>query len=410
MSERLHVVVVNDFASVTGGSDRVALGEAAALARRGHRVTLVAGEGEAGPDLVAAGVRVLCTGQHSTIGDPNRLRAAVQGVWNVPAARLLAPVVREADVVHLHGFTKVLSPSVVRTAVDSGRPLVATLHDYFAACPNGGFFNYQTNEICTLTPLGPRCIATHCDARSYVHKIWRVGRAAVQRTAGAMPRGVDNLIVPSASAGEVLAPFLPPGARLHVLPNSVPSHDELPIDPAANRDFVFLGRLSVDKGPAIFARAARRAGVHAVFVGEGPEREAIRRANPEAELTGWLTPADVRERLRRARCLVSASLWYETQGLSPLEAAAHAVPAIVSDASVLRELVQDGVSGLWFRGGDVEDLARKLAALRDDDGAVVRMGRAAREQFREGGWDEATHLDRLEAVYRGLGAKNGQFR
>ncbi len=199
--DRLNVVVINDFASVTGGSDRVALAEAVGLADRGHRVTLIAGHGEPGPETTSAGVVVRTTGQPTTIADPNRVRAAGRGIWNRPASALVREVLAEPApgpvLVHIHGFTKVLSASVVRAAVRSGRPVVATLHEYFAACPNGGFFNYQTDEICPLDPLSPSCVATHCDARSYSHKLWRVARSGVQRSLGQMPSGVRHLIVPS---------------------------------------------------------------------------------------------------------------------------------------------------------------------------------------------------------------------
>ena len=399
----LNVVVINDFASVTGGSDRVALAEATGLAQRGHRVTLIAGRGEPSPETARAGVAVRCTGQPTTIADPNRLRAAGRGIWNRAAGALVGEVLADRTagptVIHIHGFTKVLSASVVRAAVRSGLPVVATLHEYFAACPNGGFFNYQTDEICPLVPLSPTCVATHCDARSYSHKLWRVARSGVQRSLGLMPSGVRQLIVPSPTAGAVLGRFLPPDSHLHVLPNPVPTERRSPVDPAANAPFVFIGRLDHDKGPTLFAQAARRAGVPAVFVGSGEDAGAVREAYPQAELTGWIDHDGVQSTLRGARALVNASLWYETQGLSALEAAAQGVPAVVPDLGALRDVVADGETGLWFRGADADDLAQKLSRLAVDDELARRLGRAAYERFWAGSWDLDTHLDRLEAVY-----------
>jgi len=400
----LTVVVINDFASVTGGSDRVALAEAQGLARRGHEVTLLAGQGAPSADFLEAGVTVRSTGQHTTAGDPRPLNAAARGIWNSSGGSLVREALRGLDpartVVHLHGFTKVLSASVVRAAVRSGLPTVATLHDYFAACPNGGFFNYQTNEVCHLEPLSLRCVATHCDARSYAHKVWRVGRSGVQRSLGSMPSGIDHLIVPSRTAATVLGPFLSSGSRLHILPNAVPASRLSPVDPAVNAPFVFVGRLDHDKGPVLFAQAARAAEVPATFVGAGQELERIRKANPQAEITGWIDHDRVQSVLRGARTLVNASLWYETQGLSALEAAAHGVPSVVPDLGALRDVVTDGETGLWFRGGDVQDLAAKLRRLAEDDALVTRLGGTAYERFWAGQWDLSTHLDRLEAVYQ----------
>jgi glycosyltransferase involved in cell wall biosynthesis len=400
----LSVVVVNDFATITGGSDRVALTEAAGLARRGHRVTLIAGHGEPDPQLLEAGVAVLRTDQQTTLSDPNRLRAATQGVWNRAAAALVQDALTDANlsdtVIHLHGFIKVLSPSVVRTAVRSGLPTVATLHDYSVACPNGGLFNYQTNEICPLTPMSARCVATHCDARAYSHKLWRVGRQAVQLRFGAMPAGVGQLIAPSRSAMQIIKPFLPRHVRVAILSNPVSVSRMAPADAAGNEPFVMLGRLQHDKGGVLLARAARIAGVRTVFVGEGADAEPIRRANPDAELTGWLPSDEVRAAVRGARAVVNASIIHETQGLTLLEAAAEGIPAVVSDASVAREEVEDQRTGLWFRGGDADDLADKLTALHRDRDLAARLGTAAYERFWSRPLDLESHLDKLEEIYR----------
>jgi glycosyltransferase involved in cell wall biosynthesis len=401
----LNVVIVNDSAAATGGSERVAVAEASGLARRGHRVTLIAGDGEPDPELVDAGVKVRMTGQPTTLDDPRRARAAARGIWNRASAALVRDVLNGVDrrsaIVHVHGYTKVLSASVIRAAVDSGLPAVATLHEYFVACPNGGFFNYQRDEVCHLTPLSARCVATNCDARAYSHKLWRVARTAVQRWPGAMPRGVGDFIAPSRLAGNILLPFLPEGARFHVLPNPITASRTPPADPSSNTAFVFVGRLDHDKGAAMFARAARKASVPAVFVGTGEEADAIRRAYPDAELTGWLDTDGVQAAMRRARAIVSSSLWYETQGLVMLEAAAQGIPAIVSDVSVAREAVPDGECGLWFRAGDEDDLADKLAVLHRDGRVAARLGSAAYERFWSEPRDEAIHLDRLVGIYAG---------
>jgi glycosyltransferase involved in cell wall biosynthesis len=402
----LSVIVLNDFAEVRGGTDHVALEEAAGLACRGHRVTLIAGAGEPAPSLLEAGVTVHVTGQRSTLEDPDRLGAAVRGIWNRPAAALVDRVAAatagsDATIVHVHGFTKVLSASVVRAAVHSRLPTVATLHDYFVACPNGGFFDYPRERICHLEPLSARCVATNCDARAYSHKLWRVGRSAIQRRFGEMPGGVGDFVVPSGPVREIVARFLPAGARCHVVPSPVEVPRSEPADSGGNDPFVFVGRLQRDKGAAVFARAAAKAGVRAVFVGSGEESDAVRRACPDAELTGWLAPEHVRAVVRGARAVINPSLVYETQGLTLLEAAAQGIPGIVSDASAAREAVADGVTGLWARAGDAEDLAEKLVTLRQEPELARRLGAAAYERFWSGGWDAARHLDRLEAVYRG---------
>ena len=93
------------------------------------------------------------------------------------------------------------------------------------------------------------------------------------------------------------------------------------------------------------------------------------------------------------------SLGYETQGLVIAEAAAAGIPAIVPDTSAAREMVEDGVTGLWFRGGDESDLASKIRVLQD--AAVAgKLGAAAYGKY----WSEPltidAHLEKLEHCYQ----------
>lgn len=160
-----------------------------------------------------------------------------------------------------------------------------------------------------------------------------------------------------------------------------------------------IGRLGSHKAPLLFARAASRLGLTPVFVGDGECREEILKENPTAVITGWCSSLDVMQHIKRARGLIFPSLWYETQGLVVLEAAAHGVPAIVSNNCAAREGVIDGVTGFWFASGNVDDLADKLHLLLDD-ARVSDVGRRAYNHYWENPTTLDRHVDELESVYR----------
>ncbi len=96
----------------------------------------------------------------------------------------------------------------------------------------------------------------------------------------------------------------------------------------------------------MFAEAAQRAGVRAIFVGDGPEADQIRRINPAAEITGWVSPEEVQNRLGTARAVVFPSLWYEGQPLVPIEALLRGVPVVCGRWSAAHEVVEHGVNGV----------------------------------------------------------------
>ena len=64
--------------------------------------------------------------------------------------------------------------------------------------------------------------------------------------------------------------------------------------------------------------------------------------------------------------------------LKPLEAMAMGKAIIGSDVGGIRELIQDGLTGLQHRAGDVEDLAAKIEKLADDPDLRGALGRQAR--------------------------------
>lgn len=399
------VIILNDFAAQNGGASVVAIRSAVELARQGVRVTYFSAVAPTDPALVGVpGLEVVCLGQEEIVHDPNRLRALVRGAWNRPAARALDRVLRTRDpartVVHAHLWMKALSPAVFAPAFARRFPVVVTLHDFFAACPNGGFYVYPAQEICHRRALSWDCVTCRCDRRSYPQKLWRVGRTLLQKHRARMPARVAHFVGVSEFATDILRPYLPTGVPTTVVRNPIDRADLGPAAVADHAPFVFAGRLVPEKGPRLFAEAVRRAGVPAVFVGDGELRGELERDFPEVTITGWETPEAVDARLRTARALVFPSRWYETLGLVAVEAAANGVPTVVSDGCAARETVADGVRGLHFRAGSVESLAEKLRSLADAPALAARLGRAAYDWYWSDPWTSARHVEDLLVVYR----------
>lgn len=403
----MNIVIANDVAHVNGGAAKIALGSAKALALRGHRVMLFTAVGPIADDLKdVANLRHTFLDQKDVWSDPNRVRAAAHTLWNQKAAarlaEVLAPLNPSDTVVHLHSWTKALSSSVVRTAFARGFRVVVTLHDFMSVCPTGTLFHHGTGRCCGLRPLSGACVAARCDARSYGHKLWRVGRQVVQSSVGWLPSGAGDFVTISAASSRVFRDLLPPGARLHHVPNftDVPRVDAVPVE--RNDAVLYIGRLSAEKGPTVLAESAARLGLRAVFVGDGELAPAVRERCPAAEITGWLPSDGVRQQLRRARVLVLPSVWFELQGLVVAEAAAMGVPAIVPGSSGASEWVVDGTTGLWFTAGDVDDLCRAIGVVMDDPALAARMGQAAHQRF----WLSPPTIDRhareLERVYASM--------
>jgi glycosyltransferase involved in cell wall biosynthesis len=401
----MNLIILNDFGYVDGGASKVALSSARALAERGHRVLLFCGVGPITESLqTVPGLSVQCLDIKEIASDPNRLRAVAHGLWNSRAADAFREATvgwsPDETVVHVHTWTKALSSSVVRAALDAGYPTVLTMHDYFSVCPTGSFFIYPTQSLCTLRPMSATCICTQCDSRGYGYKLWRVGRQWMQEHQGHVPSGLLDFISVSDTSEALMRPYLPSQASFHRVANPVTLTAEKQATPHLHEIFSFVGRLSPEKGGRLVAEAASRSGLRVRFVGDGIEREMLGAVLPDAEFTGWLPEGAAMEAMRQSRALVLPSLWYETQGLVVTEAAAMGLPAIVSSESAAREWVEDGITGLLFRHGDAHDLADKMTFLAQNPDVAMRMGISAGLRYWQNPSTAERHCEQLEGVYK----------
>jgi glycosyltransferase involved in cell wall biosynthesis len=399
---KINIVLAVDHASITGGQAKVALESALGLKRAGFSPIDFAAAAPVDPRLAQAGIEVVCLDQSDLLGNSSKAAAALQGTWNFLAAEqmraLLARLPREKTIVHVHGWAKALSASIARPIRRSGLPAVYTMHEYFLFCPNGGFYNYPKNDVCRRTPLSLACWATHCDSRNYPRKIWRGLRQTVMERVAHLPQIFGDFILISRFQAGVVEGRLPADASVHTVSNPIDCEDLGRKANPPSGDFLFVGRMSPEKGLFLFAQAARKAGIIPVFAGDGPAAEELSALYPEARLLGWKSPVEVKALMRDARALVFPSLWFEGQPLTVLEAKAMGTPVIVSNGCAGREEVDNGVSGLWFESANADSLAQALEKARDD-ALVTRMSHAAYDRF----WSDpptlSRHVERLGAVY-----------
>lgn len=403
MSKVKNIIILNDYDFINGGTSQIAIGTANALAEAGLNVVFFSGVSNSTRNDLSEKVLKINTSQHDILNNPNRLNAMLSGIWNKRAASELNNLLKKFSpsdtIIHIHGWSKALSASIGKVLHSTSFGVVCTLHDYFIACPNGGFYNYKKNKICTLTPMSLACICTNCDARAYSQKLWRVVRQKVQSDIGKMPYGIRNFIAVSGFSKEVLAPFLPDSASIFTISNPV----NIPVRPERTNVFaeriLCIGRLSTEKGISIACEAARISKVPLTVIGDGPLNDALRAQYPEVTFRGWLQPAEVFTEIKNARALIFPSLLYETQGLAVLEALAHGLPAIVSDKCAASEFI-DGNNGLLFETGNAQDLAKKLTSLFSDPAMADTMSKYAYTRYWNNPFTTELYIHELQNAYQ----------
>jgi glycosyltransferase involved in cell wall biosynthesis len=283
------------------------------------------------------------------------------------------------DVVHLHNPYPLVSPASITAAHRAGIPVVQTVHNYRHACPAGTFF--RDGKVCV-----------ECEGRALT---WPAVRHGCYRNSSAQSipitlalavhkrtwRGVERYLAVSDFVAEKLVGTGVSADRVRVVPNG--ADDPGPPAPIGT-GFVFVGRLTDEKGVALLLDAWRAAslpaGTRLVIIGDGPQRdlvEARAREDRAIEVRGILPSADVARALADAAVVVIPSVCFEGFPVVAAEAMAHGRPILASDLGALHSVVDDEIG--WRAAAEPVAFAR---ALESAIGAVDLADRAANARKR----------------------------
>jgi glycosyltransferase involved in cell wall biosynthesis len=380
----LHVLLVHNSYRLRGGEDVVAEAETALLRANGVRVSVY-------------------RRSNDELTQRSPLAAAASTLWSRQAARDIDELCARLrpDLIHFHNTFPLISAAPYWTAARHAIPVVQTLHNFRLLCPQAMLL--RQGRVCH------DCVG-HLPWRAVLHRCYRdsalqSGVAAAALTAhrllGSYRHRVHAYIALSRFSHDLYVAGGLPAARLHVKPNFVA--DGGAVAKAGRAGGLFVGRLSEEKGVTVLLSAMDRLGQAAQalrLAGDGPLAPQVRQAAGAAWL-GPLSPAQVREQMRRSLFLVAPSTCLETFGLAAVEAFACGLPVIASGHGGLGELIEDGVTGLLVRPGDAADLAQKIRwALRHPD-AMAAMGLAARACYLRH-YTPQHNFRQLHAIYRSI--------
>jgi N-acetyl-alpha-D-glucosaminyl L-malate synthase BshA len=135
----------------------------------------------------------------------------------------------------------------------------------------------------------------------------------------------------------------------------------------------------------VFARVAKEVPAQLVLVGDGPDRSAAEWLAHDLEINDKVHFLGKQERVNELLPLADLMLMpsqLESFGLAALEAMACRVPTIATRVGGVPELIDDGISGLLFPVGKVDEMADGVIQLLKDRERLEIMRDAARRTAR----------------------------
>ena len=159
---------------------------------------------------------------------------------------------------------------------------------------------------------------------------------------------------------------------------------------------LFVGRITLQKGPDYFLRAAKRVLEYRpktffVIAGAGDmERQAIREAaalgiSDKVFFAGFLRDGELAETYRAADIFVMPSV-SEPFGITPLESLMHGAPVLISKQSGVSEVLAHAIKADFW---DTEEMANKIIAVLDHKPLQHCLAENGRNEAKRLTWGEA---------------------
>lgn len=227
----------------------------------------------------------------------------------------------------------------------------------------------------------------------------------------------DQVVVVGSHQAELVGSKGVAQERLNLIPCGVPT-DQFDPAPRPAREvvgFIQVSRIvpwkGVEQALRAFAKVhAARPNTRFVLIGDGTQLEAMRQLSVElgvdaaVEFTGALPPERVVQRFQDADIFLQHSLthdsgWCEGFGVSIAEAAAMAMPLVVTRSGGIPDQVLDGQTGYLIPERDLDEMVQKMIELVDSPSLRQRMGDAGRQRMLDH-FDSVGQIAKLEAVLR----------
>ena len=278
------------------------------------------------------------------------------------------------DIVHVHNFFPLLTPSIFDACVEMNVPVVHTLHNYRLICPSATLF---VNGACNEESIEKNAYAM---VKYKAYKNSFLGTFILARAIEKTKKNklwsiqIDQFITPSQSVKNtyikggflsekitVKANFIQP-LQISPLPSIQP-----PLQEEKNEEYaIFLGRLVEEKGIIMLLNSWRETDIELRIYGGGSLEKTCKTAQRKnIKYCGEVPREEALQALKYAKFLIMPAQWHEPFGLVVIEALSLGIPVIAAKMGAMPELIAHGYNGLIFEHDDISDFHQQIDQMKN---------------------------------------------
>ena len=394
----MKVLVIHNFhrKGSASGDDQVFKSETALLEEHGNKVIRY----------------TVSNDEFDNAGVVGKINATFGMLWSFKNYREVKKIIKEEkpDIVHIHTFFPLLSPSVLYAAKRNNAKVVATLHDTRFICPCAT--SLRGTELCNKCGDGNylRMCKYGCFKESKIQSLIVAGIFGYHRIRKSFYQQIDRYICLNDNQIRLLTNigFDPRKIikKYNFVPDARADLRTIKYDAIPERYVVFYGRIGEEKGIKTLMKIWENIpDIPLVIMGGGPlEDELRKRADNQINVyfLGYTPHEKCLYIVEKSEFVVFPSIWYEGCSMVEIENESLGKGLIATDLGFSAEAITNGKNGYKVKLGDEKGFVDKIKMLWMSHEECRRIGENARKDYEEKYMPEDNY-NQLIQIYESLG-------
>lgn len=312
-------------------------------------------------------------------------------LWSFKHYNAIRKIIKreKPDIVHVHTFFPLLSPSILYAAKRCGVKVVATLHDTRFVCPCST--SLRGTELCNECGDGHyfRMCKYGCFKNSKLQSLIVAFIFKYHRIRKTFYKQIDRYICLNDNQIKLLTAIGFDSNRIvkkyNFVPDAKTNLKSVEVKNLPERYVVFYGRIGEEKGIRLLMEMWDSIDdIPLVVMGSGPLENEFRSWSAQKKnvyFLGYTEHENCLTIVKNAEFVVFPSIWYEGCSMVEIETESLGKCLIATDLGFSAEAVKDGVNGYKVELGNIAEFTYRINELWKSPEICSEMGKKAREDY-----------------------------
>ena len=336
-----------------------------------------------------------------------KVLSCINMFWSKKTYKKLDDIIKRdlPEIIHVHTFFPLISPSVFKVAKDNGIKVIQTIHDTRYICPNAS--SLRNGHICNdcITGHYMRMCRYKCFKGSRIQSFIVALIFSVHRKCGTFYKYIDRYICLNKEQMGLMKKAGFDEKKLILKYNFVEKRE---IGEAATevvlpeRYVVFYGRIGEEKGVQFLCDVWENMDIPIVLMGDGPLKERVldcQKKNPQNVIyLGYVPHKQCSAIVSKSEFVVMPSIWYEGCSMVIVESFALGKPVIATNLGFMKEAVHNDKNGYTFELGNKQEFVQVVNKLWNNTQKLEEMREYIIQDFSEK-YEKEKNIEQLIRIY-----------